>query len=103
MSETHKIKLTGQPVLLRTSGGISIPEFEFDGHKFHKPLDPVSASLAMSSLYLAKKARGGDPDAIKVLEALQVIVKTADGSVYYPPDPAEVEDQNRVWQEGDEE
>lgn len=108
VSEPHKIKmdglkLTGQPVLLMTTGGVSTPEFEFDGHKFRKPMDPLSMSIAMSSLHLAKKARGGDRDAVRILEALQVIVKTADGSVYYPPNPSEVEDQNRVWREGGEE
>ena len=54
--------------------------FEFDGHKFlGVRLDSSLAGI----YYLAKRGRQGDKNALEVLVACQIVLKTVDGSDYF--------------------
>lgn len=54
--------------------------FEFDGHKFlGVRLDSSLAGI----YYLAKRGRQGDENALQVLVACQIVLKTVDGIDYF--------------------
>lgn len=58
----------------------NVSQFSFDGHVFP---EPAFSAASVVFLYIAKKARDGEQDAIAFAKAVGLKITDASGAVYY--------------------